>query len=179
LTLTRALLGSSAFVMPSASAGFVVNAELIRLIKGGLPTVVRQAHHEGHGRPGTGRKVRLASAALPPGPRCWRARESRSTGRPWPSGSGMPWPSWRTLSRDLHFPALPLYSVPVLFFLMVKTLANCGPSPRSLAPRSRSNSLQISCICRRHPKIWYRGSDGLEPVPGPARLLPFDRPWRL
>jgi transposase len=33
----------------------------------------------------------------------------------------------RTLTRDLHFPALPLYSVPVLFFLMVKTLADCGP----------------------------------------------------
>src|SRR4029077_10207999 len=28
----------------------------------------------------------------------------------------------RTLTRDLHFPALPLYVVPVLFFLMVKTL---------------------------------------------------------
>ena len=33
----------------------------------------------------------------------------------------------RTLTRDLHFPALLLYSVPVLFFLMVKTLADSGP----------------------------------------------------
>jgi hypothetical protein len=62
---------------------------------------------------------------------------------------------------------------------MVKTLADSGPLAAFSCPRSRSNSLQITCICRRHPKIWYRGSDGLEPVPGPARLLPFDRPWRL
>ena len=33
----------------------------------------------------------------------------------------------RTLTRDLHFPALPLYSVPILFLLMVKTLADSGP----------------------------------------------------
>src|SRR4029077_6904536 len=45
----------------------------------------------------------------------------------------------RTLTRDLHFPALPRYIVPVLFFLMVKTLAG---------PRSRSYRLQITCICR-------------------------------
>jgi len=45
----------------------------------------------------------------------------------------------RHASADLHFPALPLYSVPVMFFLMVKTLAG---------PRSRSYRLQITCICR-------------------------------
>src|SRR4029077_119919 len=33
----------------------------------------------------------------------------------------------RTLTRDLHFPALPRYDVPVLFFLMVKTLADSRP----------------------------------------------------